>query len=79
MVKKYQVFTVTNTRTKEISSFEVNCAETVDESNKIPAAAVFPVSVRYDERKQRKRAAKYAEYLNKLAEMANDLEEGQAI
>ena len=79
MASKYQVFTVSNTRTKEITGFEVSCADTVQEADKLPAAALFPVSLRYDENKQRKRAAKYADYLNKLAEMANDLEKEQGI
>lgn len=79
MAAEYKVYTNTNLRTTEIVSFEVNCAETVDEANNLPAAATFPVSVRYDTNKQRKRATKYAEYLNNIAEIANELEDNQSI
>ncbi len=44
-----------------------------------PDAARFPISDRYDEETQRKRAYKFADYLNSLVTVMNDLEQDQAI
>lgn len=60
-----------------VDSFHVSDVRNKDEANidKRPSAAIFPVSMLYDEDLQSTRATKFAEYLNSLLDAAKVAEE----
>ena len=60
---------------KELIAFFVSDAASDDELSVRPKAAVFPISIMFDEATQQKQAKRYAEYLNKLAEAARQAHE----
>jgi hypothetical protein len=78
-MNKFKVYVWRNTRTKEVTSMSVNNGLTPAEAEERPNAATFPVSVLFDEKTQGIRAQKFADYLNSLVDLQNDLEKDQTI
>lgn len=69
----YKVYTQGKTAMVVRYSIEIK-----DAQNKLDAA-IFPINAKYDEHTQDKRAHKFADYLNKLDEIVDDLEKDQGI
>lgn len=80
MAKKYQVYTKYSGNDKNnITGFVLIQADELGDAKKGLIAAEFPINHAYDKHTQEQRAEKFAEYLNKIVEMTNDLEKDQSI
>jgi hypothetical protein len=70
--KKYFVIRSSNRQTGKKEHFSVKYCSVNEKEDlgSLPAAAIFPISQRYDEDLQEKRAEDYSKYVNKLDEAA---------
>lgn len=65
-------FKVAHTTTNEkIVRYFVTDANTKEELDTRPHAAVFPISIMFDDETQSERAGKFADYLNKIVDATN--------
>lgn len=79
MSTRYKVYTSTDRATKKLEKYVVIDAEEISDAKDRPRVAEFPVSILHDEKTQGIRAEKFAEYLNSLVDIMNDLEKDQKI
>lgn len=79
MARTYQISVTTDIKTGEVTSYTVTDALTDEELELRPKIAIFPISLLCDEHTQSKRAHKFADYLNSIVEITNDLEKDQKI
>jgi len=84
MAREFKIYTSTyftghGETGRSIGKIHVNDAANEEEARHRPDVAVFPVSEAHDLETQRKRAYKFADYLNNIVAVMNDLEKDQAI
>jgi len=80
MAKLYKVYSkYGGNNPKNITGYVLIQADDLEEAKKGQIAAEFPITPAYDKHTQELRAEKFADYLNKIVEMTNDLEKGQSI
>ena len=80
MAKKYSVYSkYRNDNKADISGFVLIQSDDLEEAKKGQVAAEFPINPAYDKHTQEQRAEKFAEYLNKIVEMTNELEKSQGV
>lgn len=70
MARTWKVGNTTSGRTGKLTEFFVTDANDKVELEDRPKAAIFPISLMFDQEIQETRAEKYADYLNKLDEAA---------